>query len=133
MAARLAWLVKMIFSDLASPAGALAEWAGRWQGFAQAGNRYPLFGIVLGALSAGGRSSRARRAGTMRRSLFAFLVYLHSWAVRSRACATPLSEKVSVDCVPLAETPLITALSPPRMASTILASSVAFLIQAPSC
>ena len=23
----------MIFSDLASPAGALAEWAGRWQGF----------------------------------------------------------------------------------------------------
>src|SRR5262249_46771461 len=59
--------------------------------------------------------------------------YLHSCATRSRACDTPLSEKLSVDCVPLAETPLTTALSPPRMASTILASSVPFLIQAPSC
>ena len=33
-------------------------------------------------------------------------VYLHSCAMRSRACARPLSENVSVDCVPLAETAL---------------------------
>src|SRR5215469_9657636 len=79
------------------------------------------------------RGFHIRGAGTMRRFLFAFLVYLHSWAARSRACDTPLRENVSVDCVPLVETPLITALSPPRMASTILASSAAFLIQAPSC
>jgi hypothetical protein len=37
----------MIFSDLASPAEALPERKSRWQGFAQAGNRYPLFGIML--------------------------------------------------------------------------------------
>jgi hypothetical protein len=37
----------MIFSDLASPAEACNGDAGRWQGFAQAGNRYPLFGIML--------------------------------------------------------------------------------------
>src|ERR1700722_9320875 len=60
-------------------------------------------------------------------------VYLHSWPTRSRACASPLSENVSVDCVPLAETPFTTALWPARMASTICASSAAFLIQAPSC
>src|SRR5580698_5213359 len=59
--------------------------------------------------------------------------HLHSWPTRSRACASPLSENVSVDCVPLAETPLTTALWPARMASTICASSAAFLIQAPSC
>jgi hypothetical protein len=37
----------MIFSDLPSPAEALShtmEWA---KGFAQAGNRFPLFGIML--------------------------------------------------------------------------------------
>jgi hypothetical protein len=37
----------MILSDLASPAEASTERTGRWQGFAQAGNRYPLFGIML--------------------------------------------------------------------------------------
>jgi hypothetical protein len=37
----------MIFSDLASPAEALDETASRRRGFAQAGNRYPLFGIML--------------------------------------------------------------------------------------
>jgi hypothetical protein len=37
----------MIFSDLASPAEALTEGTSRWQGFAQAGNRFPLFRIML--------------------------------------------------------------------------------------
>jgi hypothetical protein len=37
----------MIFSDLASPAEASNETVSGWQGFAQAGNRYPLFGIML--------------------------------------------------------------------------------------
>jgi hypothetical protein len=37
----------MIFSDLPSPAEALRETATGWQGFAQAGNRHPLFGIML--------------------------------------------------------------------------------------
>jgi len=37
----------MIFSDLASPAEAANESRGGWPGFAQAGNRYPLFGIML--------------------------------------------------------------------------------------
>jgi hypothetical protein len=36
----------MIFSDLASPAEALTGKASSWHGFAQAGNRYPLFGIM---------------------------------------------------------------------------------------
>jgi hypothetical protein len=37
----------MILSDLASPAEALNRLINRFQGFAQAGNRYPLFGIML--------------------------------------------------------------------------------------
>jgi hypothetical protein len=37
----------MIFSDLASPAEALYETISRLHGFAQAGNRRPLFGIML--------------------------------------------------------------------------------------
>jgi hypothetical protein len=37
----------MIFSDLAPPAEALRESAIRWHGFALAGNRYPLFWIML--------------------------------------------------------------------------------------
>jgi len=37
----------MIFSDLASPAEALPEKASRKWGFAQAGNRFLLFGIML--------------------------------------------------------------------------------------
>jgi hypothetical protein len=37
----------MIFSDLPSPAEASSRTAGDCQGFAQAGNRYPLFGIML--------------------------------------------------------------------------------------
>jgi hypothetical protein len=37
----------MIFSDLPPPAEAPAKIAWLCQGFAQAGNRYPLFGIML--------------------------------------------------------------------------------------
>jgi hypothetical protein len=36
-----------MFSDLASPAEASSHAMNRTRGFAQAGNRYPLFGIVL--------------------------------------------------------------------------------------
>ena len=36
----------MIFSDLASPAETWHEDTSDWHGFAQAGNRYPLFGIM---------------------------------------------------------------------------------------
>ncbi|HET8920900.1 MAG TPA: hypothetical protein VFN27_14635, partial [Xanthobacteraceae bacterium] len=43
----LACCLSMIFSDLASPAEASNERASGWRGFAQAGNRYPLFGIML--------------------------------------------------------------------------------------
>jgi hypothetical protein len=37
----------MIFSDLPSPAEASNERTRSWLGFAQAGNRFPLFGIML--------------------------------------------------------------------------------------
>jgi len=37
----------MIFSDLASPAEASSPNDGPIMGFAKAGNRYPLFGIML--------------------------------------------------------------------------------------
>jgi len=37
----------MIFSDLPSPAEASNEPTRSWLSFAQAGNRYPLFGIML--------------------------------------------------------------------------------------
>jgi hypothetical protein len=37
----------MIFSDLPSPAEASSQTKIRAQGFAQAGNRFPLFGIML--------------------------------------------------------------------------------------
>jgi hypothetical protein len=37
----------MMFSDLASPAEAPSKTMNRRKGFAQAGNRYPLFGIML--------------------------------------------------------------------------------------
>jgi hypothetical protein len=46
----------MIFADLASPVEASNETTSRRLGFAQAGNRYPLFGIMLypvGALGFG--------------------------------------------------------------------------------
>jgi hypothetical protein len=36
----------MMFSDLASPAEASSQTTKRAKGFAQAGNRYPLFGIM---------------------------------------------------------------------------------------
>jgi len=36
----------MIFSDLPSPAEASFRYEKRRDGFAQAGNRYPLFGIM---------------------------------------------------------------------------------------
>jgi hypothetical protein len=41
----LAW--SMILSDLPSPAEASSQNEQPCQGFAQAGNRYPLFGIML--------------------------------------------------------------------------------------
>jgi hypothetical protein len=37
----------MMFSDLPSPAEASSQTTIRSKGFAQAGNRYPLFGIML--------------------------------------------------------------------------------------
>jgi hypothetical protein len=37
----------MIFSDLPSPAEASNEDTSGWRGFAQAGNRFPLFWIML--------------------------------------------------------------------------------------
>jgi hypothetical protein len=37
----------MIFSDLPSPAEASSETTKHATGFAQAGNRFPLFGIML--------------------------------------------------------------------------------------
>jgi hypothetical protein len=37
----------MMFSDLPSPAEASSQMKNRAKGFAQAGNRYPLFGIML--------------------------------------------------------------------------------------
>jgi hypothetical protein len=37
----------MMFSDLPSPAEASSQTANRANGFAQAGNRCPLFGIML--------------------------------------------------------------------------------------
>jgi hypothetical protein len=37
---------RMIFSDLPSPAEASSQMTNRATGFAQAGNRYPLFGIM---------------------------------------------------------------------------------------
>jgi hypothetical protein len=43
----LAYCLSMIFSDLPSSAEAGNEDAGGWHGFAQAGNRFPLFGIML--------------------------------------------------------------------------------------
>src|SRR6185437_8876732 len=57
---------------------------------------------------------------------------LQSCARRSSAWARPLSEKVSVVSVPLADTPLTTASADLRIASTIRSSSAAFLIQRPS-
>jgi hypothetical protein len=45
----------MTFPDLPSTAEASSQTMNRAKGFAQAGNRYPLFGIMLGG--------RARRAG----------------------------------------------------------------------
>src|SRR5438309_6742493 len=42
----LAYSWRMIFSDLPSPAEASSQTTMSCQGFAQAGNRYPLFGIM---------------------------------------------------------------------------------------
>jgi len=42
----------MMFSDLPSPAEASRHRAGFCKGFAQAGNRFPLFGIMLWASKA---------------------------------------------------------------------------------
>jgi hypothetical protein len=43
----LAYCLSMIFSDLPSPAEALIRTLSGCRGFAQAGNRYPLFRIML--------------------------------------------------------------------------------------
>jgi hypothetical protein len=43
----LAYRWSMMFSDLPSPAEASSQLTKRVTGFAQAGNRYPLFGIML--------------------------------------------------------------------------------------
>src|SRR5579863_4853935 len=59
--------------------------------------------------------------------------YLQSLSLRSRACARPFSEKISVVRVPLADEPRTTALWAARKASTNFGSSAASLIQAPSC
>jgi hypothetical protein len=40
----------MTFSDLPSPAEAPSRSRGCYQGFAQAGNRHPLFRVMLGVL-----------------------------------------------------------------------------------
>jgi hypothetical protein len=42
----LAYCLGMIFSDLPSPAEASNDKPASWLGFAQAGNRFPLFGIM---------------------------------------------------------------------------------------
>jgi len=44
----------MIFSDLPSPAEASSQMTPSAKGFAQAGNRYPLFGIMSEAYSTQG-------------------------------------------------------------------------------
>jgi len=44
--ASLTLSLRMILSDLASPAEASNERTRSWPGFAQAGNRFPLFGIM---------------------------------------------------------------------------------------
>jgi hypothetical protein len=51
-----------MFSDLASPAEASCQTTNRAMGFAQAGNRYPLFGIMLVRYS----SAAPRRSGISR-------------------------------------------------------------------
>jgi hypothetical protein len=43
----LAYRLSVIFSDLASPAEASLKVRSRQLGFAQAGNRRPLFGVML--------------------------------------------------------------------------------------
>jgi hypothetical protein len=43
----IGYLWSMIFSDLPSPAEASSQMNELSQGFAQAGNRFPLFGIML--------------------------------------------------------------------------------------
>src|SRR5262245_30903629 len=58
--------------------------------------------------------------------------YLHSCSILSSACASPLSEYWSVDCVPLPEVPRTVRSPPLRMAPIMRASSATFLIQAPS-
>jgi hypothetical protein len=65
----------MIFPDLPSPAEAFIHTIGLCQGFAQAGNRCPLFGIMLYAAGNGtvvelvvspfGRSSTSARPSAM--------------------------------------------------------------------
>src|SRR5438105_587795 len=57
---------------------------------------------------------------------------LQSCATRSSAWASPFSENTSVVSVPFAETPLTVTSAPRLSASTICASSAAFLIQSPS-
>src|ERR1700686_3931219 len=60
----------------------------------------------------------------------ACIPYLHSWAIRSSAWLMPLSEKVSLVCVPRSDVPFITMSEPLRMASTSRGSSPDCLTQA---
>jgi hypothetical protein len=48
----------MIFSDLPSPAEASSQTPNRAKGFAQAGNQYPLFGIMRYTRSISGLPNR---------------------------------------------------------------------------
>ena len=73
------------------------------------------------------RSERRAAASTASRRQL-----LHSWATRSSAWEMPFNEYVSVVLVPWVDTLLMTSSAPLRMASTICASSAAFLTQAPS-
>jgi hypothetical protein len=49
----LAFCLSIIFSDLPSPAEASNETTNQCLGFAQAGNRLPLFGIMLWSVQPG--------------------------------------------------------------------------------
>ena len=60
------YCLSMIFSDLPSPAEASNETTNRCLGFAQAGNRYPLFGIMLRISRASTSPPASKRPGNLR-------------------------------------------------------------------
>src|SRR5262249_25768256 len=89
-------------------------------------------GHQAGTDSIDGVSPAGAKPAGFRQARSTDTAYLHSWAVRSSAWASPLSEYLSVLWVPLADVPFTTRSPLLRMASTMRASSAAFLIQAPS-